>query len=593
MPFVAPQSPPRTLVLTAAPDVLKQRFLALTSISELAALLEISEKELNGYTYGRRIRYRTFTIRKRKRHNGVREISEPIGGLKIIQQKLNQVLRAVYEPRPYVHGFALGRSIGTNAQEHAGKKWILNVDLLDFFPSINFGRVRGLFIAAPYALPENVATVLAQLCCYNRKLPQGAPTSPIISNMVAARLDSKLQRLARRHRCHYTRYADDITISSDRDTFPSGLGSPTHGLNSPSVSLSPELISVIEGNGFKINPSKSRLIRSDRRQEVTGLTVNHMPNVQRRYVRRIRAMLHAWEKYGYDDAERVFFERWDTKDRGPHSRATFKNVVKGHIDFLAMVRGNDDHIYKLFLEKYARLAVDFRMRPAVKRRRNHLQSYRDAVWLVVCWGGYNQGTAFELEGVGLVTCAHVLAKNKTGETAKDIVVTQPREGMPKFKATVVHFDKVRDLAILASEARSGVVLKPKFSPDPNPKKRPRVRAVGFPEHGPGHTIWEDEGHVTAYWHHIGSPRYIVNLRIAGGASGGPVFDDSDSVIGVISHGEESIERAMQGVRPKFGMIPLRLLQESLSEANSVNPGLLQQLKDLIARHRRRWKRRGT
>src|SRR5690606_8958560 len=132
------------------------------------------------------------------------KLSIPTESLKIIQQKLNQVLQLVYKPKLSTHGFVNNRSIVTNADAHIKKKkhrYILNVDIKDFFPSINFGRVRGMFMAPPYNQPEHVATVLAQICCSNNELPQGAPTSPIVSNMICAQMDSQLQQLAKPHRC--------------------------------------------------------------------------------------------------------------------------------------------------------------------------------------------------------------------------------------------------------------------------------------------------------------------------------------------------------------------------------------------------------
>ena len=155
-------------------------------------------------------RYKTFDIPKKS--GGTRQISTPITALKIIQRKLNQVLQAVYQTKPSVHGFVSSKNVVTNAQNHVKKRYVLNIDLKDFFPSVNFGRVRGMFMATPYGLHPDVATVLAQICCYNNHLPQGAPTSPIITNMICAKMDGQLQRLAKECKATYTRYADDITF---------------------------------------------------------------------------------------------------------------------------------------------------------------------------------------------------------------------------------------------------------------------------------------------------------------------------------------------------------------------------------------------
>src|SRR5207302_1692057 len=143
-------------------------------------------------------------------------ISAPTSSIKIIQKRLNQVLQAVYKPKAPVHGFARDRGIVSNADRHINKKVILNIDLEDFFPTIHFGRVKGVLKAPPYSLPNEVAQTLGNICCYKRALPQGAPTSPVVSNMVCVSLDSGLRHLAEEHACTYTRYADDITFSTTR-----------------------------------------------------------------------------------------------------------------------------------------------------------------------------------------------------------------------------------------------------------------------------------------------------------------------------------------------------------------------------------------
>ena len=193
-------------------ELLRGGFKALKHPKDIAALLGVDYKSFNYWIYRthKRHRYRTFHMPKKS--GAPRRIDAPTVNIKILQQKLNQVLQTIYQPKPSVHGFAEYKSVKTNAQQHTRKRWVFNVDLEDFFPSINFGRVRGMFMAKPYLLPEKVATVLAHLCCHNGQLPQGAPTSPIISNMICAKLDSQLQQLARTTRSAYTRYADDITL---------------------------------------------------------------------------------------------------------------------------------------------------------------------------------------------------------------------------------------------------------------------------------------------------------------------------------------------------------------------------------------------
>jgi len=186
-------------------------------------------------------------------------------------------------------------------------------DLTDFFPSIHLGRVRGLFLKKPFECKSAVATVLAQLCCNSGKLPQGAPTSPIISNLICGKMDVQLQRFAKENLCTYTRYADDITFSSKRRAFPPAVAyvEETTG----KLRVGDGLLSIITQNTFVVNEAKLRLQNANRRQVVTGLKVNRFPNVPRRLLSQVRAMLHAWEKHGLRAAEKEYQAKYDKKHR--------------------------------------------------------------------------------------------------------------------------------------------------------------------------------------------------------------------------------------------------------------------------------------
>mgnify|MGYP006271252403 CR=1 FL=1 len=290
-------------------------------------------------------------------------ISVPSNSLKLIQKKLNQVLHGVYQPKPSVHGFVLHKSIVTNAKAHTRKQYILNIDLKNFFPSINFGRVRGMFMALPYQLNPEVATVIAQICCHDNYIPQGAPTSPIISNMICAKLDSQLQKLAKKYRCTYTRYADDITFSRNCK-FPEDLAYVLTIEDSPKVILGEVINSIIKENNFEINELKIRIKTQKEHQEVTGITVNQFPNLDRRYVRKIRAMLHAWDKFGLRSAELEFLKKYSLKSKhfldyellpSKQKQSYFKQVVRGMIEFLGMVKGKEDPIYQKYLNQFSQL----------------------------------------------------------------------------------------------------------------------------------------------------------------------------------------------------------------------------------------------
>jgi len=301
-------------------------------------------------------RYREFTINKKS--GGIRKIHAPVNGLKTIQRCLNLILQSIFEPGKAATGFVPGRSIVTNAMVHKGMHYVYNVDLKDFFPSIDFRRVKTCLGLQPFELNDTkadgrdfLAFIIANLCCTSldveRKsqeglwkietksvLPQGAPTSPTITNIVSQKLDRKLSGLARRFGLNYSRYADDITFSSLHNVYQAGS------------EFIIELNRIIERQRFDVNPKKTRLQKSCYRQEVTGLLVNEKPNVHRRYIKQVRTMIHNWEKLEYVEANKVFLANY-IPDKGHliKGNPNFLNVLSGKLEFLKMVRGINDPTY--------------------------------------------------------------------------------------------------------------------------------------------------------------------------------------------------------------------------------------------------------
>jgi RNA-directed DNA polymerase len=343
-------------------EVLIKKFHDLKTTRDVANLLNIRYENFIYYLYKLPLskRYVEFSIPKKnsKITGEHRKISVPSSNLKIAQRKLSQILYCVYKVKPCVHGFAPSKSIVTNARAHKDKAWVLNIDLKDFFESINFGRVRGMFMAKPYELSPQVSTVLAQICCFNNKLPQGAPTSPIISNMICGKMDSQMIGMAKAFRCTYTRYADDITFSTRFKEFPPELAYVANLEDGEAeVVLGDKLVGLITENGFKLNHQKSRLQHSCSHQEVTGLTVNKFPNVDRKFVRQIRSMLNAWEKFGISAVDDKYKQKYSIKSRHPDKEGpSFKQVLRGKIEFLGMVRGKDNSIYQKHILHYWKLS---------------------------------------------------------------------------------------------------------------------------------------------------------------------------------------------------------------------------------------------
>ncbi|MFT3864183.1 MAG: reverse transcriptase domain-containing protein [Solirubrobacterales bacterium] len=329
----------------------------LNSGQAVADLVGVPLQELTWWAWGVRRSecYRHFEV---QRKNGKpRLIAAPIPPLKQIQRSLADSFTASYRPPPHVHGFTRGRSPITNASVHVGQRWVFAIDLETFFPSITRKRVRGLFESWPFEYPTEVAILLARLCCFRDALPQGAPTSPIISNFICRGMDRDLGRLAMKHRCYFSRYADDLVFSTDRSEFPTGIASYETGKALPSAALE----AIVDRAGFKINERKTRMQVSFQRQLVTGLVVNEKTNVSRRYIRGLRAVLYIWKRYGRVEAARSL-RRASPDSNWPPGKPlpSLEAVVRGRVQYVGSVRGWDDPAYRRLAQKLSECDAHFR-----------------------------------------------------------------------------------------------------------------------------------------------------------------------------------------------------------------------------------------
>lgn len=276
---------------------------AAASLTDIAHILGYKPKAVSYILYKLPAdqKYTTFSIPKK--NGGQRTIKAPVEQLKVLQRKLADLLQDclddINDARKLkdrtAHGFKRKRSIITNARQHRHRRWIFNIDLEDFFPSINYGRVRGFFIKnKDFELHEDVATVLAQIACHDNSLPQGSPCSPVISNLVAHLLDMRLVKLAQSAGCTYSRYADDLTFSTNKRSFSPEIArsASDHGPDSHLWQPGNTLRKTIERSGFKINAHKTHLMYRTSRQEVTGLVVNKKINVRWEYRHNARAMVN-------------------------------------------------------------------------------------------------------------------------------------------------------------------------------------------------------------------------------------------------------------------------------------------------------------
>ena len=491
-------------------------------------MLHVTDKELIYLLFRKPApRYRTFTIRKRD--GSVRTIHAPQGSLKIVQQKLNHVLQAVYRPMAPVHGFARERSIVSNAMRHVKRRWVFNLDIENFFPTIHFGRVMGMFGGRTYSLPRPAAMALAQICCYESALPQGAPTSPIVSNMVCGPIDIQLRHLAAAHHCHYTRYADDITFSADVPQIPATIAVVT----ADGVKVGDDLRRLLESNSFRINEAKVRLFAHSQRQKVTGLVTNEFPNVPRQFVRRVRGMLHAWERFGEEAAAAEFRARHDRKQRRPDApQPPFRNVLRGRLEFIRMVKGTTDPVFFSLWNRLSALAPDDYVRILDVHTADDVPS---ALWVLDSEEG--QGTGFILKGHGLVTCAHCVHSSTVAVRADD-----PDK---RFGVRVLRLSKELDLAILAVEYESGAPMGGVLLPGDSTAVQPAtgVELFGFPNYAPGNAADRHPTTVTGCVRKFNTRMFMLNTPVFPGSSGGPAINSKARVIGVIRSGYHNNEPA--------------------------------------------------
>jgi RNA-directed DNA polymerase len=343
----------------------------LRTRGDVARLLGMSTPRLKTFLYKtpRADLYREFQLKKRGA--GFRTIRAPLRPLKQAQLLIARLLYAFYEPRGCVYGYVDERNIQDNAEWHVAKRWVLRVDLKDFFPSIHFGRVWGLLRAKPFSLPAEVATVFAQLCTHLNELPQGSPASPVLSNLVCRGLDYALSALARQYRCKYTRYCDDLIFSTNRRGFPAGLAEFHNSSEVTTTRVGASLLDAITKAGFEVNPAKVQLRSGSQRQMVTGLVTNAKVNVPRKFVRDLRVILFIWRVRGTDEAAEWYFANHDKKNRPKgKDNPVFEHIVRGKLQYLGSVRGWDDPLYRRLGAQLAQRDPTFRLRAATPAPRN-------------------------------------------------------------------------------------------------------------------------------------------------------------------------------------------------------------------------------
>jgi len=348
-----------------------QKLQSAKSIVDLARLLGYSPKNLAYITYklDENSKYHPFFVPKRS--GGQRKINAPVRKLKILQSRLSNLLYDCLEEightksykKQVSHGFQRNFSIETNARKHRNKRYVFNIDLEDFFPSINFGRVRGFFIKnRSFELDPKVASIIAQIACFNNELPQGSPCSPVISNLVAQSLDFYLVQLAKKHGCTYSRYADDIVFSSNLKKFPTEIAKEQTSIKDRYTNLfrgknlnanwiaGKELVCQIEKSGFKLNPNKTRMQYRGSRQVTTGLVVNQKVNVKSEYYKISRSQCHSLFNTG------SYYHRENLSEGGEGGERNIGTLaqLEGKLNFIYQIRNPKKNLRQILVDKSGR-----------------------------------------------------------------------------------------------------------------------------------------------------------------------------------------------------------------------------------------------
>ena len=297
----------------------------------LCLLLGLKTEYLQSIVYGAKRHYREFAIRKRS--GGVRMLSAPHYTLKSVQRWIYANILSKVKVNYCAHGFRPKKSIVTNAKIHVDNRFLLKLDLKDFFPSITLNQVVNVFKDFGYS--NHVAFFLGSICCVDNHLPQGAPTSPVLSNIIAQHLDNRLFGLAKKMGYRYTRYADDIAFSGE-------------SINS---SFTDHVIRIISECKFTVNAAKVKLYKGVGAKILTGISLaNGKIRVPREYRRNLKQELYFIQQYGIGEHMRR------RKIKNPH----YLESVIGKTEFWLMLEPENEfakssleYLTMLYKQKYS------------------------------------------------------------------------------------------------------------------------------------------------------------------------------------------------------------------------------------------------
>ena len=548
----------------------------LKDMHDISEYLDVDFVEMKKVLFSKN-NYFSFDIPKK---NGeMRTISAPKEKLGQIQRALLEKLSSAYEPRKCVNGFVKGKSILTNAKAHIENKYLLNLDLKDFFPTINFNRIKRLLMSKEFNASKKIANILANILTHNGELPQGACTSPLISNMICRRLDNRLYKFFDVNNAHYSRYADDISISWNDDI-------KLCIYNYRKKSINPLIEKIINEEGFKINHKKTKYSDRKGHKEVTGIIINEKINSRKDYFYRLKSMINDAYKNGVEDAYKHYCEKRNLQFNH-EEKGKFIDVLLGTFNFYEMLV-NEDFESR---ERFKRIAL--KLNAILGHGYCDIKFSRDELFEKACFllkkrvkeedTSLDFGTIFKMDKY-FVTCKHCLMDNNEFEHLKifnnEIV---SRVLQKKYHYTFVD-EKGREVDLgkvyVSEKYDIALFFNPNYYLDVVFKAskeetflNDEIEIFGFPDYLSGDKKSRLTGKISnERLFNIGDvgtakiPFFTTDAPIITGNSGGPVINNKNEVIGVVEYGSK--DRIFAKV--ENGINKIKYVLEEIEYVDSIN-----------------------